>query len=56
MPEEEFELFRETMDSDISRVGPEERLVCYFEDGSLYGDDDGHWGDAGNGSQFLRKF
>ncbi len=37
MPEEEFELFRETMDSDISRVGPEERLVCYFEDGSLYG-------------------
>lgn len=30
-----MEVFRQTMDSDIHSIGPDERLVCYFEDGSL---------------------
>lgn len=33
--EAELDTFRETMDSDISRIKPNERLVCYFEDASL---------------------
>lgn len=36
VPENEFEMFRETMDSDISTISSADRLVCYFEDGSLY--------------------
>jgi len=34
--EEEYELFRMTMDSDIKSISPDEQLVCYFEDASLY--------------------
>lgn len=36
VPEEEYEFFKETMDNDAGvNVGEHERLVCYFEDGSL---------------------
>ena len=35
VPEEELDTFRDTMDSDISRIKSGERLVCYFEDASL---------------------
>ena len=35
VPEDEYEIFRETMDSDIKSISSDESLVCYFEDGSF---------------------
>jgi hypothetical protein len=35
VPEDEYEVFRETMDSDIKSIASDESLVCYFEDGSF---------------------
>ncbi|KAI8051179.1 hypothetical protein BDF22DRAFT_92451 [Syncephalis plumigaleata] len=35
VPESEIDVFRQTMTSDIQEPGPNEHLVCYFEDSSF---------------------